>query len=245
MRKYDLSGTQVFLHKEGEPLCDANIVDRLSMARKLLPSAREVGISTNGMLLTKQISKDLVSSGMDVVFFSIDGTSSGSYEKVRRNCRYDVVERNVRFFLEKRNESGREIRVVMQMLLTDWNRNERSTFIEKWNSYGVEFFFKDVHCYLDGEMSSFECPDFTRQVCCCQDPFRVLVYHVDGRVGLCCWDYDCEYAVGHATESDMMQLFNGARSRFMREKQLALDCKDVVPCSRCGRIFGKDKISEY
>lgn len=245
IRKYDLSGAQVFLHKEGEPLCDLDIVDRIAMTRKLLPSAKEVGISTNAMLMTDRIADGLISSGMDVVFFSVDGTSAETYEKVRRNCKYDVVERNIRNFLEKLVLRGVKMRVVMQMLVTEENRHEQPAFVGKWKDFGVEFYFKDVHCYLDGTRSSFGKPDFAQQINCCQDPFKTIVYHVDGRVGICCWDYDCEYVVGHARESDMMELFNGARSRYMREMQLALKCKDVVPCNRCGRIFGKDEISDY
>lgn len=243
IRNHDISGTQVFLHKEGEPLCDENIVDRLSQARTLLPSAREVGISTNAMLMTENVADGLVLSGMDVIFFSIDGTSAETYEKIRRNCKYDVVEQNVRYFLEKRNARDRNIRVVMQMLVSELNRHECSAFVNKWKDYGVEFYFKEVHCYLDGGMSSFETPDYSRQNSCCQDPFRVLVYHVDGRAGLCCWDYDCEYVIGHADEQDMMQLFNGTASQRMRKRQLALDCYGIAPCNRCGRIFGKDRIS--
>ena len=243
--KYDLSGVQVFLHKEGEPLCDENIVERVFETRNRLPSAREIGISTNAMLMTEPIADALVESGMNVIFFSVDGTSSETYEGIRRNCNYGTVERNIRYFIEKRNASGKSIRVVMQMLLSEQNRHERAAFVAKWKEYNVEFFFKEMHCYLDGGISSFGEADFTRQISCCQDPFRILVYHVDGRAGLCCWDYDCEYVVGTATEDDMMQLFNGARSQYMREKQQALDCKGVTPCSRCARIFGKDKISDY
>lgn len=245
LRKYDLSGVQVFLHKEGEPLCDEKIVERLSLARNLLPSAREIGISTNAMLMTTRIADSLVASGIDVVFFSVDGASPGVYEHIRRNCKYSVVENNIRYFLEKRNACGKRIRVVMQMLLSEQNWHERTLFIEKWKPYGVEFYFKEMHCYLDGGMSSFAKPNLTQQISCCQDPFRILVYHVDGRAGLCCWDYDCEYVVGHAAERDMMQLFNGSRSQRMREKQLARNCFDMVPCNRCGRIYGKDRISEY
>lgn len=245
IRGYDLARTQVFLHKEGEPLCDESIVERISQVRRELPTAREVGISTNAMLMDGQMADRLIASGLDVIFFSVDGVSPETYERIRRNCKYDVVECNIRRFLEKRNAAGSRIRVVMQMLLSDTNRHEKDAFVDRWKGYGVEFYFKEVHCYLDGGMSSFGTPDFTHQISCCRDPFRVLVYHVDGRAGLCCWDYDCEYVIGLAAKGDMMQIFNSSRSRHMREMQLALKCQGIVPCNRCGRIFGRDRISGY
>ena len=245
IREYDISNTQVFLHKEGEPLCDENIIKRISTARNVLRSAKEIGISTNAMLMSEEIADGLLSSGIDVVFFSVDGASAETYDQVRRNCKYETVERNIVRFLEKRNSMVRMPRVVMQMLVTQENRHEQKVFVNKWEKYDVEFYFKEVHCYLDGGRSSFEKPDFANQSRCCRDPFSVLVYHVDGRVGLCCWDYNCEYVIGQAKSTDMMALFNGGPSQYMREKQSALDCYDVTPCNRCGRIFGKDKISEY
>ena len=239
--KYDVSLNQIFLHKEGEPLCDEMIVDRIGYVHEKVKNVKEIGINTNAMLLTEEKSDALIESGLNLIFFSVDGTSADTYEKIRINCKYDIVEKNIKYFLEKRNKSNKDIRIVMQMLLTDFNKHEQEEFIRKWEKYNVEFYLKEMHCYLDGGNSSFEKPNFDKQISCCQDPFRILVYYVDGKVGCCCWDYDNEYIVGNSHQKDMIELFNGKEICLLRAKQKELDCRDIIPCNRCGRIYGTDK----
>lgn len=241
----NLSNTQLFLHKEGEPLCDKNIAERINYAYMKLPGVKEIGINTNAMLLTPNISDKLLESGLNVIFFSVDGISAETYDPIRINCHYDTVEKNIEYFLKERNRLQKKIRVVMQMLLTQETSLQQKEYIKKWEKYNVEFYFKEMHCYLDGSRSSFEKPDFTHQVCCCKDPFRIIVYYVDGSVGSCCWDYNNEFVIGNSKKSTLAELFNGERIEYLRRKQQELDCKDISPCNRCGRIYGKDKISEY
>ena len=245
MKTVDLSNTQLFLHKEGEPLCDNLIAERITYAYRMLPSVKEVGINTNAMLLTKGKADKLLNSGLNLIFFSVDGISADTYNAIRVNCRYDIVEKNIEYFLRERQRLRKEIRVVMQMLLTDETREQQDEYIKKWEKYNVEFYFKEMHCYLDGRNSSFEKPDFSRQTSCCKDPFRVLVYYVDGNAGACCWDYNNEYVIGNASDQSLEELFDGDKMNYLRQKQKQLDCGDIVPCNRCGRIYGKDKISEY
>ena len=245
MKECDLSNTQLFLHKEGEPLCDPSIIERIMYTKKNLPSVKEIGINTNAMFLTSDITDRLIDSGLDLIFFSVDGTSADVYDKIRINCSYDVVEKNIDYFLRKRKESKMNMRVVMQMIINDITRPYKDDFIEKWKKYNVEFYLKEMHCYLDGGNSSFSPPDFSKQINCCEDPFKVLVYYVDGKVGSCCWDYNNEFVVGDARLNNLVELFNGDRIQFLRNKQKELSCFDISPCNRCGRIFGEDRISKY
>lgn len=245
MKEVDLSKTQLFLHKEGEPLCDKNIAERISLTCRRLPGVKEIGINTNAMLLTPEMADKLLSSGMNLIFFSVDGTSAETYDAIRVNCHYNTVEKNIEYFLKERQRLGRNIRVVMQMLLTDKTRLQQEEYINKWEKYDVEFYFKEMHCYLDGGNSSFVKPDFSHQTSCCDDPFRVIVYYADGNVGPCCWDYNNEYVIGNSKNYSLLDLFNGERIEYLRQKQRKFDCGDIIPCNRCGRIYGKDKISEY
>ncbi len=82
MINVDLSDTQLFLHKEGEPLCDNRITERINYVHKMLPNVKEIGINTNAMLLSKDISDSLLNSGLNLIFFSVDGTSSETYDKI-------------------------------------------------------------------------------------------------------------------------------------------------------------------
>lgn len=245
LSNYDLSKTQLFLHKEGEPLCDKNIVEKINYANEKLINIKEIGINTNGMLLTKNVADNLINSGIDVIFFSLDGVIANIYNEIRKNCDYQLVENNIKYFLKKRLQYNKKIRVIMQMLINEQTEYQKQEYINKWKEYNVEFYFKKMHCYLDGGNSTFECPNFGKQISSCQDPFKILVYYVDGNTGPCCWDYNNEYNLGSAYDYTMDKLFNGQAMIKLRNNQLNLKCNNIKPCNRCGRIYGRDKISEY
>lgn len=247
MKNYDLSDTQIFLHKEGEPLCDENIVNRIKYAAENIRNYGEIGINTNAMLLTKEKTEALLDCGLNVIFFSLDGVFPETYEKIRVGCKYHTVVENIEYFLKRRKEKNQEkdIRVVMQMLLTGFNDNEKDRFLDKWGVYDVEFYIKEMHCYLDGNNSSFLKPDFNVQINTCDDPFRLIIFYSNGNVGSCCWDYNNEYIIGTIEDGDLLYLYNNDKFQYLRKCQKNLDCANIKPCNRCARIYGDDAISNY
>lgn len=240
LKKYDLAGTQLFLHKEGEPLCDSNIISRIKYAKQ--HTNAEIGMNTNAMLLNESLSVQLIHSGIDTIYFSVDGVSAATYNKIRINCDYSVVERNIMYFLQQRKKLNPDLRVVMQMILNGINKDEEKLFKEKWSDFDVEFYIKPMHSYLDGGYSTFHASKSLEQKYICKDPFRMITVYIDGQTGCCCWDYDNEYKLGNVMGSDLIKLYNGERIRVMREHQQALNCSYISPCNRCSRIYGEDKI---
>ena len=241
LKSMDLSKTQIFLHKEGEPFCDTNIVSRILQAKASINA--QIGMNTNAMLMTPDIADKILTSGLDTIYFSVDGVTAETYNSIRLNCQYETVEKNIRYFLEQREKKHVPIKVIMQMLLSPDNLAEKDMFIEKWEKYHVEFYIKQMHCYLDGGHSAF--PDFhsDEQIHICNDPFRLLTVLVNGNVGCCCWDYNNEYNLGNIKDSSLLALYNGHNASYMREKQQKKDCRDLSPCNRCRRIFADDAIT--
>jgi len=59
-------GTQreINLNGNGEPLLDYKLIQRIKTVREIVGPDRHIGLSTNGMLITKSIAKELASSGL-------------------------------------------------------------------------------------------------------------------------------------------------------------------------------------
>ncbi len=70
----------IFLGGLGEPLSHPSIVDMVIQAKALGSS---VELITNGMLLTKDRSKQLIDAGLDTIWVSLDGATPESYQDVR------------------------------------------------------------------------------------------------------------------------------------------------------------------
>jgi sulfatase maturation enzyme AslB (radical SAM superfamily) len=73
--------TDVWLHKDGEPLLHPQILEMIEYSSSKLTNVR---LSTNGTLLTDRISRRLLTSGLKSVRVSLDGISKETYERVRK-----------------------------------------------------------------------------------------------------------------------------------------------------------------
>lgn len=238
-----LQGAQIFFHKEGEPLLDESLPDKISYAIKELGQHNEYGINTNAMLLTKEKSEALISSGLSTIYFSLDGVEKKKYENIRVNLNYDTVVDNIKQFFKVKKDNNSNIRVIMQMLVKEDDAPEIALFKEQWGDFPCEFYIKRMHSYLDGGCSTITSYLDIKQQKICDDPFKILVIFIDGNVGLCCWDYNNEYNLGNIKYETLENLFNNSKAQYIRDKMLRMDCSDIKPCNRCSRIFGKDYIS--
>lgn len=234
---------QVFLHKEGEPLLDGKIAQRVAEAKKRLGTGNKIGLSTNAMLLDENMAKALLSSGLDEIYFSLDGIDAESYGKIRVNLDYGTVVRNIKKFFQLRSQGNIRLKVVMQMLINSDSSPHIPIFIDQWGKYDCEIYIKRMHSYLDGGRSSLTRALSSKQISICDDPNRVLVIYIDGKTGLCCWDYNNEYSPGSIFRKSLNELFNNQAAYALRDALAKHNGKQITPCKRCARIFGNDIIS--
>jgi len=90
-----LRGTKVlYLCLNGEPLLYDRIVDAVALARRTIPSVRFV---TNGLLLDRDVAKELKQAGLSELGVSIDGTDPELMERIR-GLSLETVVQNVTSF---------------------------------------------------------------------------------------------------------------------------------------------------
>jgi len=245
LKEAAVKGKQIFLHKEGEPLLDPQIMERIAYADRMLGQDNEIGINTNAMLLAGKKAKQLLESGIDTVYFSVDGVSKKEYEAIRINLNFETVVENIKHFFKLHQQGKSKVRVIMQMLIQNDDSNSAEAFKNIWKKYSCEFYIKKMHGYLDGGHSSQTLKRSRFQMNTCTDPNRIEVVFTDGNVGLCCWDYNNEYNIGNVMEDSLIILFNNERANHLRRSLDRYEGEKIVPCNRCARIFGSDEISKY
>tara|TARA_B110000503_G_C7169209_1_gene423455 strand:- start:1069 stop:1956 length:888 start_codon:yes stop_codon:yes gene_type:complete len=244
MKDIDLTNLTLFLHKEGEPLLDRKLVDRIKYVKANLKGIKEVIINTNASRLTEEVAIGLLNSGLDKIYFSLDGASPDTYNKIRINLDYNKVVANIENFFLLKEKLKSNIQIIIQMVVSDDNRHEVDLYNEKWGKEDCQVYIKPMHCYLDGGRSSFLQINSTKQLNVCEDPFRMMVVYSNGDIGICCWDYDNEYKIGNVQDDSLLNLFNNKKFNYLREMQSKKECGDIAPCNRCMRIYGNDEISK-
>lgn len=89
----------VFFGGLGEPLMHPDIVDMVGQAKAC---GGTVELITNGTLLTRKMSADLIGAGLDTLWVSLDGATPESYADVRLGATLPKVLKNLEGFHEER-----------------------------------------------------------------------------------------------------------------------------------------------
>lgn len=93
---------EVFFGGMGEPLFHPMIVDMI----KLIPENIKVTLLTNGTLLTKEMSNNLINAGLNEIWISMDGFEKECYEKIQIGSRFHLIMDNIKSFNIIRNDKN-------------------------------------------------------------------------------------------------------------------------------------------
>ena len=103
----------VFFGGFGEPLFHPNIVAMVRRAKEL---GARVELITNGTLLTRELSKELVKTAIDVIWVSLDGATPESYADIRLGAELPKVVDNLGFLNEAIRAEGSIVRSMIGSL---------------------------------------------------------------------------------------------------------------------------------
>ena len=234
---------QVTLHLGGEPLLDRRLEERVSALKQA--GIRSVALTTNASLLTKERARRLLEAGIDMIDFSIDGASAATFEAIRVNLSYEEVRDNVLGFLAARNASGRNVQVRVRMVIQPENANEFDDFVAYWRhhlgpaDYVLGRFlnwwagWRQEIAVRPGSLLREIPPaaDFNRLPCLA--PFSTLVILSDGRVPLCCLDYNADTEMGNITGSSIADVWRGETFHKVRKAHLANGRVSMDFCRDC------------
>ncbi len=135
----------------GEPMMHPRFWNMIAYA-----AARGVKVTTNSNLtLINSRRADLcVTSGLDCLHVSIDGSTAETYERIRDRAHYDKVIRNLRLLLEARERHGTDRpRLRLVMVVMRQNLHELPDLVRFARQWTFEGMFVQHLCHDFGESS--------------------------------------------------------------------------------------------
>ncbi len=231
--------TRFWLHHLGEPLLDPLLIRRIKFIKKELKNA-EVAFSTNGALLTKEKSEEILKAGLDMMVISLDSLTPSIYYDMRGLNLKDSL-KNMDDLLEVKERLNSKMEITMQMVVNRENEHEEKAFREKWANKDVKVIIKPMHSFLTEGTSIMTDKILDKQILLCVQPFLYMIIYWNGDLGLCCWDSDNYIKdLGNVRDQSLLEAFNNDKFKEIRKKMLSMDCKDLYPCNQCLQIFGQD-----
>lgn len=233
-------GTQAIkLSCRGEPLLHPNLVEMVRYAKQR--NILEVAFNTNGVLLTKELSEQLLDAGLDCLFFSFDAATKETYEKIRIGAEYEPVLHNIRKFVSLRNAKkafGTMVRVGM--VVTDVNQDETEAFLRLFEGIADLINFNKesrdmtkisentVRDERNGALLNIREHGFI-----CSMPWQRLRVYWDGSIGLCCNDYWGAVSHLNVKEYSIEEIWKRLDIQRYRDAHQSGKWWSIQPCITC------------
>jgi sulfatase maturation enzyme AslB (radical SAM superfamily) len=215
--------THVRMHNYGEAFLDKQLVEKVRYAKS--KGIAEVGLISNGSLITEELARGMIDAGLDAINISVDAAGKEVFERTRLNLDYDEVIGNIRTLARLRNESGRKRPKLILSFVRQDNSADEQAFIEEWRQIADKIHITDLHNWagtLNGE-SDVNFPCYRMWL-----TFTVLW---DGRVSLCCADFDGRHILGDLRTSTIAEVWNSPAYRAVRRQQLESGGPEI--CRTC------------
>jgi len=231
----------VLLHTIGDPLANTRLNDVFKILRKY---KMQTSISTNGLMLEKHI--DTLIEYVDIcssIRFSIDGVKKETYEKIRFGGKWEDLIRNLDLAKKELPKIGYEL--MIDLVITKDNFGELGEFVTFFKKYVRKphrhlhlGFMNSLSPNNDYFLSNNMLPKHTHINSFCHYVARNTPYIlVDGRVSVCCRDYDGSLVIGSINdEAGIDSVINGKELKQLQQKH---ENKDVDN-NLCKSCFGID-----
>lgn len=234
----------VELHTIGDPLANPNLPFILSSLRKFNIST---ALTTNGLLLKRH--RDTLISHSDVIkgiTFSIDGGTQATYEKIRFGGKWtDLMEavaiarKSIRPVINTRtmtvvskdnlHEIGKII-TSFRDLVTDISRDMDFGLLNSLSPDGS--YFQAMNLFPSQTHKNNRCKYVSGSS---------LYILVDGRISVCCRDYDGSLVVSSLGEHTFEDVANSNLLRKLQRAHNEGDVSDYRLCDTCFIVSGRIK----
>jgi MoaA/NifB/PqqE/SkfB family radical SAM enzyme len=219
----DLGITHVRMHNYGEAFIDKKLVEKVRYAKQ--KGIQEVGMISNGSLITEQIARGMIDAGLDAINISVDASGKEVFESTRVGLKYDKVIANIERLVRLRTESGRRRPKLILSFVRQNNSADEQAFIEHWRAIADKIHVTDLHNWAGtlNQESDVRYP--------CYRPWLTFTVLWDGRVSLCCADFDGRTVLGDLNTSSIQEVWNAEPYRIARCQHLESGGPDI--CRSC------------
>lgn len=226
------SARVIQLYWLGEPLLNKNIFRMIQKCKQRTHA--KIIISTNGSLLSSEVSKRLVDSGLDEIIISVDACESQDiYGKIRTGGDIKSLNDNIQSLLLNKGSMS----VVLQFIDMYINQPEKEKFLNKWKPFECK---REISCLYTwaNQIPSLNLasdnlsPVLRKRRVPCADLWNKMAIHWDGSISACCFDYANKLVIGNCVDTLLEDIWNNSyannlRNQHMRGKNL------LEPCSHC------------
>lgn len=230
----------------GEPLLNPHLPDMVSML-KTRNLCREVRITTNGSLLTPDLNKKLVESGVDIIKISVEALSADGYQDICGvSLDYNAFLGNLKdlYLCSRGTNTKISAKIISSTLLSKEDIDKFKFiyspisdyyFVEAEEEYWAEYSINNQQQPLSDIMLKLSRTYLNIRNCACSFPLTDMMIFANGQVGTCCADWRMDTAVGDVSLQSLQEIWTGRPLYEFRSKHLLGRRHELPSCNVCLR----------
>jgi radical SAM protein with 4Fe4S-binding SPASM domain len=237
------------LYGFGEPLLHSNYIEMATEIKKR-GICRELRCTTNGYMLSPDINKNLVESGIDMIRISIEALNERDYQEicgVRLN--FEKLIENIKNLYEISRGTGTKVSVkTLNIALQDDEAANRFydifepisdyTYIQDTTQAWAEF-----EAYVpEGNYESGNIGDMKDEDKICSFGLTTMTIHSNGSVGVCPQDWKFATEYGNVKEHSLSELWHSEKLRDFCIAHLMGNRKKIPYCRDCDVCVSNDDV---
>ncbi len=215
--------THVRVHNYGEPFLDRQLVEKVRYAKS--KGIAEVGMISNGSLITEELARGMLEAGLDAINISVDASGKEVFESTRLHLKYDDVINNVRTIARLKQEMGRTHPKLILSFVRQNNSAEEQAFIREWSRIADKIHITDLHNWA-GTLNATSDVNYP-----CYRLWLTFTVLWDGRVSMCCADFDGRHIMGDLRTQSIAEVWNSPLYRAARRQHLESGGPEI--CRSC------------
>jgi radical SAM protein with 4Fe4S-binding SPASM domain len=200
-------------------------------------------VNTNGNRMNEERSSLFIRHKVRLINITIDGATAATAEAIRKNLNFDQIEANIKRLLNMRDAAGAKYpKVRVGMVAMPQTLRETKPFFQRWNGVADFVGIGGFSSRLNSVWEAVNQPDPSQTdaaserahaVTACMLPFRDLNIWADGKVVLCCEDWNEEFVVGDLNTQTIREIWHGPELTEVRRKHRARQGHAVSLCAKC------------
>ncbi len=218
--RHDLPAVVVGLGSE--PLLHKGVRDVLGASAKA--GVMDIFLGTNGVLLTEEMSRFLISTGVSRLEVSLDAAEPETYRKIRGKDELARIEENLLTFRRLRDEAGASLPVLrLCFCVQELNVDEQDAFLDKWKDVADYIDFQRMRDFSVMRDPGLHAPGQPLQEVedpVCAYPFNSLHVWSNGDVTPCCTFFAKSELLnlGNIKDQSLKQIWDGEKINAIRHQ---------------------------
>jgi sulfatase maturation enzyme AslB (radical SAM superfamily) len=218
---------------DGEPLLHPDAVAMLIRARA--ETSCVINVTTNGTRLTSDVGRQLLEARVHMIDVSIDAFTKPTYERVRRNGRFELVLANLFTLLELKKQLRADTKILVSFIRQAENEAEENAFRAFWEPLVDFVSIRALHSANNrvkvGESVARSAVMSTTRFPCAH-LWKRLVVDFAGRIKFCPTDWGKGSVIGHALEGGLRAAWAKVGELRLRHLQGAIPAASICgPCT--------------